>query len=81
MDNKHGISEKDGFYIDTITNFGNPKRWKPMKVPKTLPSLNQSPYGKQRIVAIKKPTWWAMWNRYALQKKPGALRIHHIVLL
>jgi hypothetical protein len=81
MDKKHGISEKDGFYIDTITNFGNPKRWKPMKVPKTLPSLSQSPYGKQRIVAIKKPTNSALCNHYAQQKKHGALWVHHIILL
>ena len=80
MDNQHGILGKNCFYIDTITNFGYPNCWKPMKVPKTLPALNRSPYGKQRIVAIKKPTstFSALWRRYALQKKPGALRIYHI---
>jgi hypothetical protein len=75
--------EKNDFYIDTITNFGYPPYWKPMKVPKTLPALNRSPYGKQRIVAIKKPTstYLALWRRYALQKKPDALQINQIRIL
>ena len=85
MDNQHRILAKNGFYVDIVTNFGNCRLGKDlykslrlgMKVPRTLPSLNQSPYGKQRIVVIKKPT-----STYsALQKKPGVLQIHHIIIL
>lgn len=77
MDNQHGILEKNDFYIDTITNFGYPNCWEPKKVPKTLSALIRSPYGKQRIVAIKKTTSTYL----ALQKKPDALQIYQIVLL
>ena len=77
MDNQHGILGKNCFYIDTITNFGYPNCWKPMKVPKTLPALNRSPYGKQRIVAIKKhtSTFSALWRRYSVDSIKRTVRL------